>query len=89
MAPMPGAEVMGSRGEDGGRHWAALSKGVMSEFPISCSTLAGVTGGRGVRGRYGGKAVLACRKGKEERLRWDIGKVEAVGLAHGANTDTC
>lgn len=74
MAPMPGAEVMGSRGEDGGRHWAALSKGVMSEFPVSCSTLAGVTGGRGVRGRYGGKAVLACRRGRRSGCAGTFGR---------------
>ena len=71
MAHMPGAEVMDSRGEGGGRQaLGSLEQGVMSELPIRCSTLAGVTGRCRVRGQHGGKAVLA-RAGRRREVHWD------------------
>lgn len=35
------------------------------------------------------KGSVGLQEGKEERLRWDIWTVEAVGLAHGLNTGMC
>lgn len=78
MAPRPGAEAQ-CRGEGGGRQRAAASKGVMSEFPVTGSALAGVPGRRRVRGKHAGQARYWPAQEEGGRSRCTGARLEGRG----------
>lgn len=78
MAPRPGAEAQ-CRGEGGGRQRAAVSQGVMSEFPVPCSALAGVPGRRRVRGKHAGEAPYRPAQEEGGRSRCPGARLEGRG----------